>query len=235
MLRFIHDGTDMHYATAGWIKLFGNSGGGIPNVADYVASISGMSKRDFAAIITEDERYAAKPVNFSQLYGAGEGVLIAQALKDYDIVLEPSRAKLMRDGFFLLYNDLVRWHESCWADVHRGYCESPFGRRRMVENDEPHEQLRKMINTPVQNTANDIAMAALAEVQIEIDDRGWSDLCLFIGYVHDSIMFEAHESVIPQLEPIIVSAMEHPRLLPYEIGVPLKADIKVSERWEDAA
>ena len=55
-----------------------------------------------------------------------------------------------------------------------------------------------------------------------------------IGFVHDSIMFECPDSVKEEVSEILVNAMENPPLYRFgieSIPVPLKADVKVSERW----
>lgn len=187
----------------------------------------------------KDFRQGAKVVNFSFLYGGQEQVAIESARSDYNIELSFEQAKALRDGYFTLYPDLVRWHQTDGPrDVQRGYCESPLGRRRTIDSmpdEDFNGMVRKMVNTPVQNTASDLTLAALVLIDHELERRGlpvW-----LIGFVHDSIMLEVPDALIDEVRIIVKTAMENPmlHLLGIELPVPLKADVEIGDNWAGAA
>ena len=163
------------------------------------------------------------------------------ARRDYGIDLSIEEAKRMRDGYFTLYPDLQRWHDSDGPrDVNRGYCESPLGRRRttddlIAEKEDFNGMVRKMVNSPVQATASDLTLAAMVLVDQEITEREIP--AFMVGFVHDSIMVEAREDVVDEVSDILRTAMENPMLdvLNLDLSVPLKADVEIGDNWLDSA
>lgn len=230
MTAALQSGADLHMLTAGWYKAV---------AAGWTIEQYRANPTPWMESVTKDERTGAKIPNFAYLYGGQEGVAIDTARQDYGIDLTLDDARRMRDGYFALYPDLTRWHENDGPrDVHRGYCESPLGRRRYTSsllNEDFKGMVRKMVNTPVQATASDLTLAAMVLVDRELTER---ELPAFmVGFVHDSIMVEAREDVVDEVAEIIRTAMENPMLdvLGLNLPVPLKADVEIGDNWLDAA
>jgi DNA polymerase len=230
MKQFFRDGVDVHTATAGWIKAL-NDGA---TLHDYLGNqLTWMSR------VRTMERQAAKPVNFGFLYGMREATFIEQARRDYDMEFTMGQAEQAREGYFTLYPELVPWHESFWPAVQRREVDTPFGRRRMLTEDEDEQELwRKAINTPVQATASDLALIGMNDTYDELmKEFVWERDFVLFGFVHDAVLLEVRDAVVPQVVNVIRHAMEHPNLsdMVVDIPVPLVADVKVGQTWAEAA
>jgi len=173
-------------------------------------------------------RQRAKGVNFGFVYGMQEDSFIDYAFLSYNAVFTLEEATRVRDAYFNAYPKLLEWHARAEYNWRRlGYVVSPLGRyRRHIE------KVTEAINTPVQSTASDITALAMTEALREVRARKLP--AELIGFVHDSIMFECPDSFKEEVSEILVNAMENPPLYRFgieSIPVPLKADVKVSERW----
>lgn len=229
MIRALQEGKDLHTLTGGWFRAVSNG----LTIQEYIANPD-----PWMETVTYDERTAAKIPNFAYLYGGQEGVAVEAARVDYGIELSREDAKRMRDGYFVLYPDLLTWHAVDGPrDVQRGYCESPLGRRRYTDsmpNEDFAGMVRKMVNTPVQATASDLTLAAMVLVDDALTERQLP--AYMVGFVHDSIMVEAREDVVVEVGKILKQAMENPMLeeLKLVLPVPLVADVEVGDNWLDA-
>lgn len=226
MITAFKEGVDLHKLTAAYIKALGN----------------GISLDDFLALrdqhiemVTKDERQSAKGPNFGFLYFGSENVVIRLAKKDYNVILTQAQAIEAKAAYFELYPGLISWHESAWKWVDLGYVESPLGRRRdLTEDVEGRNGLhRKAINTPTQATASDFALLAMCAAELQIEDRGISDYCKLIGFIHDALLYLVRDDYVDELSSIVQQAMEHPPFdwLGINFDVPLEAEVLVDQMW----
>lgn len=219
---------DLHTMTGGWLKA--SKEGAL--LSEYLADTE-----RWTSTITKPERTGAKIPNFGFLYGGYETVVIDAALKDYGIKLTWSEAHDMRQGYFTLYPDLAHWHQTNGPrDLNIGYCESMLGRRRYLSSmpgEDENGMMRKLLNTPVQSLASDLTLAAMVRVDLAIEERGLQNDAFVTGFVHDSVMVECREEVLPEIKEIMRDAMEDPMLeeLGLDLPVPLMADVEVGPSW----
>ena len=91
------------------------------------------------------------------------------------------------------------------------------------------ESLRQAFNAPIQMGAQGIikeAMGCLVPIYREFTKQGLIFRPLI--QIHDDLVFEIQDDLIPVVVPIIKSVME--RVAPF-ILVPLKVDSKSGKRW----
>lgn len=176
-------------------------------------------------------RQNAKGINFGFLYGMQAEKFVRYAKKTYGVVFTPSQAVEMRKAYFEAYPALLAWHSRMEQMSRNG--ESivmPFGRYRRGATD-----ATQYINTPIQTTGNDLSIFTLGETRLynRIKEE-FGDACLFVGFIHDSIMLEVQDDCIDRVKEIVKYEMEHP---PVEsigmepIPVPLVADFAIGQKW----
>jgi len=229
MLRFFREGTDVHKATAGYVKALDQG----------VTQRRYLSRLDeWIEGVSEDERYGAKAFNFGCLFGGSWKVLVRTARLNYGITLSREKAEIGHQAFFTLYPGLVPWHDTFWRDVQRGWGETPTGRRRSVQEDEegPEGLLRKYINLPVQNLASDLALLCSAYTWELLDaeyGKHVDSIIESVGFMHDSLLTHFDGGERRAISQIVQEAWEHPPLerLRIDFDVPLVAEFKVGERW----
>lgn len=207
MLTVFRSGTDIHTATA--------------------ALITGKT----VELVTENERYVAKPVNFGLLYGGDTHTLRKQALLDYDLVLNNDDAQRYHDAFHDAYQ-LENWYARIASELRAtGQVRNRIGRIRHLPNffspdgKARLEALRQAINFPIQSFACDVALLAL----LFCVKNGWP----VVAFIHDALYLEVPsgeaELVAKQLR--VVMTEEVPKCLKeqynVEINVPLVVDIKM--------
>lgn len=191
------------------------------------------------AQLTKEERKRAKPVNFGFLYGMGWRRFIQTAWDSYGLVFTEEEAQHARYAFFKEFPLLVPWHAKQRRMVRaNGRVQSPLGRIRHLPDiyssakEVVAEAERQAINSPVQSFASDLTILSLVRLEREFKARDLQTRAL--GTVHDAINFEAPESELELVVPIIKETMENlpiDRLFDIQLNVPIVADIEVSDRW----
>ena len=80
--------------------------------------------------VTDEQRQAAKPINFGTIYGAGGKGLAASAWASYDVVMTAAQAQAARDRFLARCSPLARsMHSNADLCQRRGYIAiGKFGR-----------------------------------------------------------------------------------------------------------
>lgn len=206
MLGAFQQGLDIHTATA--------------------ASIYGVP----LAEVTKQQRYAAKTVNFSIIYGAGATNLSRQ--------LDISRkdAATLIEQYFTQYPTLKAYMEGIIENARKsGYVTTLCGRRRYLRDLHSSSSLmrshaeRNAVNTPIQGTAADMIKIAMVRIheQIRLNNLR-SQLVL---QVHDELVFDAFNEEIPQLTQIIRHCMQN--ALP-SLDVPIEVGIGIGSNWLEA-
>lgn len=136
-------------------------------------------------------RQKAKAVNFGFLYGMGWRKFIGYAKTDYGVEFTEREAKRIRDGFFKKYPGLANWHERTKKFVRANkYVRSMSGLVRhlpMIDSPDEGTQAsaeRMAINSPVQEFASSIGVAALGRMEKEVNPH----YLKMIGFIHDALV-----------------------------------------------
>lgn len=185
-----------------------------------------------AALVSSEQRAAVKKVNFGIPYGITDAGLHK--------FLEPegwSRRACTKliDEWFARFSKVAVFMNNTrtFARRHR-YVEDMFGRRRLIPEVLSAHQfvreagLRQAGNQPIQTGANSIlkeAMGLLVPIYKQLQREGnyiWPLLP-----IHDDILWEVDEAIIPWVIPLIKSVMEGCVTL----DVPIVVDFKVGKRW----
>jgi DNA polymerase-1 len=176
--------------------------------------------------VTADQRRHAKAINFGLIYGMSSYGLAKQLQVDRQV------AQSYIDRYFKRYPSVHDYMERIREQARtQGYVETLLGRRLGIpEINSPNGARRKAaeraaINAPMQGTAADIIKIAM----VALDDWLSSTVikAKMIMQVHDELVFEVEESVVPklikQVDKMMSSAMK--------LKVPLKVDVNVGDSW----
>ncbi len=177
--------------------------------------------------VTAEQRSQAKTFNFGILYGIG--------VKGFSEAAHISReqAKTFIAEYRHDFPRLVEYlEETRRFAVRNGYVETMFGRRRNIPEIRATSPLlraaaeRMAINMPIQGTAADILKIAMVHIDEQLHLAHRTDVKMILQ-VHDELIFEVNDTIIQQVVPHILSAMEHAAAL----RVPLKADMHIGDNW----
>jgi len=196
--------------------------------------------------ITKHERKKAKAVNFGFLYGMGARKYVEYAKTSYGLDVTLPEAEAIRQRFFDLYPRLLDWHEEQRELVRQdGQIRTLFGRVRHLPDIFSHDfskqsaAERQAINTPVQSVASDLTLLALLQLnRIQRPRADWIALdgheFRIVGSVHDAILCEVMTVAVDWWREAIRETMENlptQEIFGFELGVPVKVDIDVSQHW----
>lgn len=185
------------------------------------------------ALVTPDQRSAAKTINFGILYGMGPQRLARE------ISVSLKEAKAFIERYFERFPAVRQWIDATLADARQtGEVRTLWGRRRLVANlnsQGPADRAaaeRVAVNTPVQGSAADLIKLAMLEV----------DKCLvgqpaeMLLQVHDELVVEVREDWAPQAAEVVRTAMQNADVLPNggRLAVPLVVDVRWAANWADA-
>ncbi|WP_115051078.1 DNA polymerase I [Xanthomonas arboricola] len=179
--------------------------------------------------VSNDERRAAKAINFGLMYGMSAFGLARQLgigrgeAQDY-IALYFSRYPGVRD-----FMETTRQQAR-----DKGYVETVFGRRLYLDFINAGSQgqragaERAAINAPMQGTAADIIKRAMVSVDGWIADH--AQRALMILQVHDELVFEADTDFVDTLLSEVTTRMSAAA----QLRVPLVVDSGIGDNWDEA-
>jgi DNA polymerase-1 len=179
--------------------------------------------------VGDDQRRAAKAINFGLIYGMSAFGLAKQ------LGIERSAAQTYIDRYFDRYPGVARYMEETRQHAHQqGYVETVFGRRLWLPDLKAGQQGRRQgaeraaINAPMQGTAADlIKMAMIAVHHWLIHEKLES---LLIMQVHDELVLQ-----VPDQERAHVSEALGPLMTNVaKLRVPLVVDIGIGPNWDEA-
>ena len=163
--------------------------------------------------ISDEERRAAKPVNFGALFGMGARGLVKSAWRDYDLVLEESEARAYLDAFASSFPDVDNWRRR-----HANHCEREG---RIVIGRDAARGLGRMFplsrlpagwscytracNLPIQGACADASMRALAAIDALLFKHGIAGGPVL--WLHDEIVIEVPEADAAQAAELLERAM----------------------------
>lgn len=174
--------------------------------------------------VTDEDRKAAKAVNFGLIFGMGAKGLQAYAQESYGVTLSEKRSRAFRERFFESYPDLAGWTRQIWEDKPKE-ARTLSGRRRQWQE---QAKLTELCNTPIQGTEADIVKEALARLVKRLEHIG----AKIVGCIHDEILVEAPEDSAEEVAKTLKKTMEKAGGK-YLKKVPVVAEVKVASSWAE--
>ena len=179
--------------------------------------------------VTNDQRRAAKAINFGLIYGMSAFGLARQ------LGIERHAAQEYVGRYFGRYPGVREYMDRTRANARsQGYVETVFGRRLYLPDirsrDRNLQQYaeRSAINAPMQGTAADIIKRAMIWV------HGWlreSEVSAhLVMQVHDELVLEVAKPAIDEVRAKVVELMSGAA----ELAVALKVDTGTGANWDDA-
>ena len=206
LLRAFAEGRDIHRATA--------------------AEVFGVPEDQ----VTDEQRRAAKAINFGLIYGMSAFGLAKQLGVDRAIAQE------YIDLYFARYPGVRRYMDETREKARRqGFVETLFGRRLYLPEIRSRNAQRRQyaertaINAPMQGTAADIIKRAMIDLHGWIGDGHGARLAM-IMQVHDELVFEIDSDFVDTARGEIEQRMSRAA----ELRVPLEVGIGVGANWEEA-
>lgn len=180
--------------------------------------------------VSREQRYQAKTVNFSIVYGAGATNLSRQ------LSIKRTEAKELIDAYFAQYRGLKVYMDSVVEDARKtGYVITLMGRRRYLRDINSKSSLERSnaeriaVNTPVQGSAADMIKVAMVNIHKELLSQGLNTKMIL--QVHDELVFDVPNEELEMVKPIIVEKMR--TALP-NLKVPIEVGIGTGQNWLEA-
>ena len=205
LLKAFDEGLDVHRSTA--------------------AEVFGVSQDE----VSDDQRRAAKAINFGLIYGMSAFGLGKQ------LNIGRNEAQQYVDLYFERYPGVKRYMDSTRANAHeQGYVETVYGRRLYLpelksRNAQQRQYAeRTAINAPMQGTAADIIKRAMIRVDDWLTDK--RDEARMIMQVHDELVFELREERVDEL----VQSLRELMVSAADLRVRLEVDAGTGDNWHEA-
>jgi DNA polymerase-1 len=205
LVKAFEQGLDVHRATAG--------------------EVFGLAPEQ----VSDDQRRAAKAINFGLIYGMSAFGLGRQ------LNIGRNEAQQYVDLYFERYPGVKRYMEQTREQAHeRGYVETVFGRRLYLpelksRNAQQRQYAeRTAINAPMQGTAADIIKRAMIRVDQWLSQQG--DKAKMIMQVHDELVFEVKPQDIDFYKKKLSELMTDAA----QLAVALEVDAGVGANWHEA-
>ena len=180
--------------------------------------------------VTKQQRYAAKTVNFSIIYGAGASNLAKQ------LDIKRTDAAKLIEQYYEQYSGLKAYMEQA-VEVARqqGYVTTLCGRRRYLRDLQSQNSLtrshaeRNAVNTPIQGTAADMIKIAMIHIHQALQAQQLRTQLIL--QVHDELLFDVPLDELERVRPLIETCMQN--ALP-NLSVPIEVGIGVGTNWLEA-
>lgn len=205
LLAAFAQGLDVHRATA--------------------AEVFGMS----LDTVTNNQRRAAKAINFGLIYGMSAFGLARQ------LNVDRREAQAYVDLYFARYPGVKAYMENTREQARaQGYVETLFGRRLFLPDIKSRNAAtrqyaeRTAINAPMQGTAADIIKKAMIAVDHWL--RSSQVKTKMIMQVHDELVFEVPVDELSLVQPEITELMTQA----VSLSVPLLVESGIGDNWDEA-
>jgi DNA polymerase-1 len=180
--------------------------------------------------VTEEMRRNAKAINFGLIYGMSAFGLTRQLGIDQKAAVE------YIERYFNRYPEVKTYMEKTktFAKAH-GFVETLWGRRLYLPDINAsnfvrqNAALRAAINAPLQGSAADIIKLAMIRTDEFLTEKKIN--ARMIMQVHDELVFEVDENVLPEFIEIIRKLMTEI----VSLRVPLIVAIGVGNNWDEAS
>ena len=173
--------------------------------------------------VTNQQRQAAKAVNFGLLFAMGAKSLRDYARNNYQVEISIDQAQRFKDRFFSSYQGFANYFQRVKAQQ-TNKLRTLSGRLRPYQ--EGFAPLTQALNTPIQGTAADIIKRALADLSTKLDKTR----AQIVACLHDEIIIEVDKKKAETAKQILVQVMvssgQH-----YLTDVPVVVKAKVANSW----
>lgn len=180
--------------------------------------------------VTKDQRYRAKTVNFSIIYGAGATNLSRQ------LNIKRTEANELIQQYFKQYTGIQAYMENTVALARsQGFVTTLLGRRRYLRDINSKSSLEKSnaermaINSPIQGSAADLIKLAMINISRAIKDSQLKSRMIL--QVHDELIFDVPQEELEQLKSLVKREMEN--AMP-SLSVPILVEVGVGNNWREA-
>jgi len=180
--------------------------------------------------VTREQRYRAKTVNFSIIYGAGSTNLSRQ------LDIKRTEAKELIDQYFKQYSGLKKYMDDMVEHARKeGYVKTLIGRRRYLRDINSKSSLarsnaeRMAINTPIQGSAADMIKIAMVNVNNMLKAKEYRTRMIL--QVHDELVFDVPRDEVDAVKPEIIELMKN--ALP-DLNVPILVEAGIGHTWREA-
>ncbi len=184
--------------------------------------------------VTSMQRNFAKRINFGIAYGMGAFALAANT------GMTVGEAQDFINKYFERFPKVRHWLDMTKRiAAEQGFVETMLGRRRYFPElrkgggssmDQVKRRAeREAINHPVQGSAADIMKLAMIDVHRALKANSFQTRMTL--QVHDELVFEAPQTELDTVMPLIEATME--KAFP-QMSVRLKADVKHGKNWDEA-
>ena len=179
--------------------------------------------------VSNEQRRAAKAINFGLIYGMSAFGLAKQ------IGVDRTAAQAYMDRYFARYPGVARYMEETRAGARdKGYVETVFGRRLWLPEIRSSNAGRRQgaeraaINAPMQGTAADLIKRAMLAVQDWLDAQKLQTLLML--QVHDELVLEVPEAELATVRDALPKLMGGVA----QLKVPLLVEVGVGANWDAA-
>lgn len=200
----------------------------------HTSTAAGMFRIPFDQVDEMKHRYPAKRVGFGVLNLISAGKLLQEFQVGGAEGWTEALCQQVIDDWFRLYSGIADYVEERKAEArHTGMVRDMFGRIRLVpEVVSVHRRIqeagiRQAVNGPIQMGAQGVIKEAMRQLHPIIAGFGEDNIVPLIQ-IHDDLMFECRDDLIPIAAPLIKDVMEHC----VDLSVPLKVDTKVGKVWK---
>ncbi len=180
--------------------------------------------------VTREMRSKAKVVNFGIIYGISAFGLSQR------IQTSRSEAAELIENYFAKYPGIKAYMDgSIEFAREKGYVETILKRRRYLKDINSRNGTvrgfaeRNAINAPIQGSAADMIKLAMIRVDEEFQKKGFKSKMIL--QVHDELVFDALNSELNDIKPIIEKEMKNAIS---DLKVPIKVDMDQGVNWLEA-
>jgi DNA polymerase-1 len=180
--------------------------------------------------VTKEQRYNAKAVNFSIIYGAGATNI------SKNLGIPRAEAKKLIDEYFAEYKGLKFYMENTIQKAREwGFVTTLKGRKRYLRDINSQNGAtrsaaeRNAINTPIQGTAADMIKIAMIHIQNSLKQAKLQTKMIL--QVHDELLFDVPKNEVETVKPLIEQGMKN--ALP-DLRVRIEVGIGVGDNWLEA-
>lgn len=180
--------------------------------------------------VTKEQRYRAKTVNFSIIYGAGATNLSRQ------LDIKRTEATELIQQYFAQYTGIKNYMDSTIAFAReKGFVTTLMGRKRFLRDINSKSSLEKSlaermaINTPIQGSAADLIKLAMINIHQYIKEKRIATRMIL--QVHDELIFDVPLQELDAIRPVIKHLMES--AMP-GLKVPILVEMGEGKNWREA-
>ena len=174
--------------------------------------------------VTQEQRDAAKAINFGLIYGMGSKGLMYSAKGNYGVEMSLEEAETFRRRYFEAYSGIRAWHRKSGWELKFTIKQRTLCGRRFVWRETPSYTV--FINRQVQGTAADIAKIALGRLPFAL--KGTE--AKIIAMIHDEIIIEVSEANAHDAAAILQRTMETAGREVLKT-VPVVAEARIADNW----